>query len=135
MKKSYSKPRLKTEAFTPQEAITACWMATLTCQCSTYLASPFLYHRPSSQGDSNIARLSRHSPYTFRVTVNTEGDAAPTISPIQQFYSKGLINAYASSKETFNKNHMGTPGYAWQDESSTYHFTTSEPTNWGKTHS
>ena len=135
MKKSYSKPRLKTEAFTPQEAITACWISTLKCQCSSYSGSPYLYPRPSDHNDPKIATLSSHPQHIFRVTINTEGDAAPTISPIQQFYSEGLFNAYASSRDPFNKNHTGTQGYAWPESSTSYHFTTSQPTNWEKNQS
>ena len=133
MKKTYSKPQLKTEKFTPQEAITACWMSTLTCQCSSYTSSPYLYPRPSNHNDSKLATLDSHASHTFRVTIKTEGDAAPAIQPINQFYSEGLFNAYASSRDPFNKNHTGTPGYAWSD--GTYHFTASQPIPWEKTHS
>lgn len=136
MKKSYSKPQLKTEAFTPQEAITACWISTLTCQCSSYsTSSRYLYNRPSQKDDSYIATLSSHSPESIlRVTIKTDGDAAPTITPIQKFYSEGVFDAYASGRTQFHHIHTGTAGYAWL-ESNPSHFTTSQPTPWEKNHS
>lgn len=138
MKKSYSKPRLKTEAFTPQEAITACWISTLTCQCSTIISPPsssqFLYKRPSQKDDPYIATLSSHTPEILRVTIKTDGDAAPTITPLQKFYSEGLFDAYASARSQFHHVHTGTAGRAWST-SGTYHFTTLPPTDWEKNQS
>lgn len=134
MKKTYSKPRLKTEAFTPQEAITACWISTLTCQCSSYTSSPYLYNRPSQQAAPYIATLSSHTPEILRVTIKTDGDAAPSITPLQKFYSEGLFDAYASARNQFHHVHTGTAGRAWSS-SGTYHFTTLQPTNWERNQS
>ena len=136
MKKPYSKPQIKKEKFTPQEAITACWISTLECQCSLYnKQSQFLYNRPSQKDDPYITTLSSHTPEILRVTIKTDGDAAPTITPLQKFYSEGLFDAYASARNQFHHVHTGTQGYAWS-ESGTYHFTTSQPpTQWEKNHS
>lgn len=135
MKKTYSKPQLRTEKFTPQHAISACWISTLTCQCSSYTSTPYLYNRPSSKGDQNISTLSSHSPYILRVTIKTDGETAPTITPLQKFYSEGVFDAYASDRKPFHQVHTGTPGLAWSS-SGTYHFTTSQPTSpWEKNQS
>lgn len=134
MKKTYSKPRLKMEAFTPQEAITACWISTLTCQCSDYTSSPYLYNRPSQHNANPITTLSSHSQAILRVTIKTDGDAAPTITPLQKFYSEGLFDAYASARNQFHHQHTGTAGRAWSS-SGTYHFTTLPPTNWERNQS
>lgn len=135
MKKTYSKPRLNTETFTPQEAIAACWISTLNCQCQNYASSSGnVYPSTAAHNQQKLGTLSNHSPETLRVTIKTEGDAAPSVTPLSQFYSSGVFAAYASGRDPFHHQHKGTLGLAWQ-ESGTYHFTTLNPTNWEKNQS
>lgn len=137
MKKTYSKPRLKTEAFTPQEAITACWTSFLTCMhqfpANNIFTSAYNGARP-------IGSVTNHTSCdVLKVTINTDGDTSPTVTPMSQFYNSGVFVAYLQSHPSgsFKPNNPYTTGVAWQS-SGRYHFTTTSsenPTGWERTHS
>ena len=133
MKKSYSKPRLKTEAFTPQEAITACWTSYLTCN---QLQLP-----NSSVWDSGYNRqgsISSHTCEPIKITIYTDGETQPPSErpDISQFKNPQVFIAYLQNHASgqFKPNSPHQDGYAWYS-SSEYHFTTSRPTKWDKNHS
>ena len=136
MKKTYSKPQLKTEKFTPQEAITACWISTWECDQSFH--TNFLYdsHNPGQNAHPITSSLNNHKCQPIKVVINTEGDAEPAVTPLSQFMSKLEVFAaqqYPKSKHNGNENYWN--GYAWQING-TYHFSSSQPpTRWEKTHS
>ena len=135
MKKTYSKPRLKTEAFTPQEAITACWIS--TWECDQQFHTNYLYnsHNPGQNSYPLTSNLHNHTCKAIKVVINTEGDAEPTVTPLSQFMSQmGVFAAqqYPKSKHNGNENYWN--GYAWNTDG-TYHFSSSSPHSWEKNQS